>query len=401
MGWKEEALRLKDTTTLNNREIAERVGENYNTVRSYLLRHSGGGLNCSVANRNNYNEASIIYEDVISCDKPVTIEYVMNLYNLSASEWEVVSFKLNNYEAQGKENTKQLKQVKLVVKPKKVQEVTTEFIDEFLKNKDFCKTCERPAIKYNDKGQTLIIDVADLHIGLLAWRNETGSDYDLNICTETFLNALQEIIERSKGRMFKDVYIVTLGDLLHVDNDTNTTTKGTPQQADGRISKIFDLAFNLMNTAIHWCRPLGARIHYIYTCGNHDRNTGYYLAKCLEKANKDVDFNILPNPQKAIVVGNTLIGFMHGDIGNAKNKTTWLITDYRKEYGATKWAEIHAGHIHTEEVKAYNNITVRSVKALTGASYWEHQQGYRSTRGLQCFIYDDERGLTETWNINA
>lgn len=132
MGWKEEALRLKDTTTLNNREIADRVGENYNTVRSYLLRHGGGGFNCSVANRNSYNEASIIYEDVISCDKPVTIEYVMNLYNLSASEWEVVSFKLNNYEAQGKENaTKQLKQVKLVVKPKKVQEITTEFIDDF------------------------------------------------------------------------------------------------------------------------------------------------------------------------------------------------------------------------------------------------------------------------------
>lgn len=237
-----------------------------------------------------------------------------------------------------------------------------------------------------------------MHCGLLSWRNETSNDYDLRICADQFLEQINDIVNRCKqsNKRFTDVYICSLGDIIHVDNDNNTTTKGTIQQVDGRIAKIFDYAFNIMNTTIDWLRPLGAKIHYVYLCGNHDRNTGYYLAKCLELANRDVKFDITPKPQKAIHFGNCLVGLTHGDYPK-KNRGIWLLNDYRKEFGNSTVVEEHCGHIHCEEARAYNGILVRSVLAPTGASYWENQQGYRSQRGIQSFVWDKQKGLREIW----
>ena len=45
----------------------------------------------------------------------------------------------------------------------------------------------------------------------------------------------------------------------------------------------------------------------------------------------------------------------------------------------------------------YNGIMVRSLLAQCGNSYWEHQQGYRSHRGIMCFVWNKETGLRETW----
>ena len=79
------------------------------------------------------------------------------------------------------------------------------------------------------------------------------------------------------------------------------------------------------------------------------------------------------------------------------NKGTWLINDFRKEFGESHFVEEHCGHIHTEEAKIYNGIMVRSLLAQCGNSYWEHQQGYRSHRGIMCFVWNKEIGLRETW----
>lgn len=401
--WHTQAESLK-AQGMANKDIADVLGVSYGAVKTHLFRKGYRDKNTTPihSDRIVYEGQNWTFEVTREVDKanPLTPTDVLIEQNMNIDDWDIVSFTQNQWQGQGKNGQiVDLCQAKLTVRPKKDVGITFEDIDEFLSTKEFKNLKERPSIEYNEKGDTLEIDIADLHCGLLAWRNETGKDYDLHICANDFLDKIDEIVKRSRGKQFKDIYLCSLGDIIHVDNDNNTTTKGTMQQVDGRIAKIFDFAFDVMNTAIDWLRPLGAKIHYVYLCGNHDRNTGYYLAKCLQLANKDVDFDIDPRPQKAIHFGQCLIGLSHGDMPN-KNKGVWLLNDYRKEYGESQFVEEHCGHIHTEEAKKYNNVLIRSVMAMTGASYWESQQGYRSQRGVMCFVWNDDKGLREIWYSN-
>ena len=389
--------------------IPGRTRENKRRKVKYLVDQLSKSRNAKTLNNNtslsnaqsmSFSNGQFISDRIIEVanGQLITPDVIMQSHNLDPKIWEVVSYKNNFYQSQAKNNKViELYQSKVVVKPKISSELTIDDIDAYLDSKDFSTRIKvNKPITYDNSDEFLEIDTADLHCGLLAWRNETGSDYDLQICSDRFLSGISDVVERSKHKHFSDVYICGLGDILHIDNDRNETTKGTLQQADGRLTKIFDFAFDTMNTAIDLLRGLNSKIHYIYLAGNHDRTTGYFLAKCLKLANPDIDFDITPNPQKAIHVGNVLIGLTHGDMPKY-NKGTWLINDFRKEFGESHFVEEHCGHIHTEEAKMYNGIMVRSLLAQCGNSYWEHQQGYRSHRGIMCFVWNKEIGLRETW----
>lgn len=414
--WKEKLLSEYDKPDFNNISF---LNENYDLVpgltrdnkrrrvKYFINKLNADGIknkdndkSIGTVNSVSFSNGQFISDKIIEVAQGqlITPEIIMKAHNLDSNIWEVVSYKNNYYQSQAKENKIiELYQSKVVVKPKVSNELTFNDIDNYFATKNFSDRIKvKSPIIYNNADEFLEIDTADLHCGLLAWRNETGSDYDLQICSDKFLAGIKDIVDRAKDKTFSDIYICGLGDILHIDNDKNETTKGTLQQADGRLTKIFDFAFDTMNTAIDYLRSLNARIHYMYLAGNHDRTTGYFLAKCLQLANPDIDFDITPNPQKAIHVGNVLIGLTHGDMPKY-NKGTWIINDFRKEFGQSHFVEEHCGHIHTEEAKIYNGIVVRSLLAQCGNSYWEHQQGYRSQRGIMCFVWNKEIGLRETW----
>jgi len=410
LDWREEAYKLS-LKGYNSREIATMLGtdqektrnaikkrrKKYGTVRVNRGQKTTDSIPTNVTtttkSKFTYSNDICTYEDeFISADgKEITVDKALELKGLNKEEWEVTSFVVNTWQS-GDQNKYQFK---LSVRPKKDTEITFADIDEFFENKTFKNTPPQINTKYNKYGEILEIDIADLHCGLLAWRAETGKDEDLHITAERFLSGIDEIVSRNINKDIKEIYLCALGDIIHIDNDNNTTTKGTPQQADGRIAKIFDFAFDTMNEALNKLRVLNAEIHYIYLCGNHDRNTGYYLVKTLQLANKDICFDISPNPQKAIHFGNILVGLSHGDM-QKKNKGTWLLNDYRKEFGESEFVEEHCGHLHTEGLQYINGVLCRNVLAQCGNSFWEHKEAYRSLRGIMSFVWDEQKGLKST-----
>lgn len=77
--------------------------------------------------------------------------------------------------------------------------------------------------------------------------------------------------------------------------------------------------------------------------------------------------------------------------------TSWLTKDYREEFGSTKFAQIHCGHLHDHSLLSENNILIYHLPAICSSSYWERKQGYRGERGMMCFIYNGETGLRDQW----
>ncbi len=357
-------------------------------------------------NRVTYKDnGEMIFEGIIELlsGQPITPEIVMEAHNLKPDEWKVVSFTSNAWQSQIKGGDKiVLWQSKITVRPRTETEITFADIDNYFANKDLTAPVVALNSDYDPEGEVLEICIPDLHAGLLSWRFETGEDYDLNITKTRFFKAISDIVARCKNHSFSKIEFVTLGDLLHTDNDNQTTTKGTFQQVEGRLAKIFDFTLDMMIAATQLLSEV-APVEVVYICGNHDRVLGYTLIKATEKAftgNERVTFDVTPNPQKFRLFGNALVGWTHGDMPK-KNMQGWLQDRARKEFGQCQYAEIHAGHYHSEEVHEAAGVKIRYMPNLAAASYWEHQQGFpQTTKSVVCYRWHPEKGLRSIWYNN-
>lgn len=334
----------------------------------------------------------------------ITPEVVMKAHNLKPDEWKVVSFTTNAWESQVKGGTKiTLWQSKITVKPRTDKEITFEDVDRYFANKDFSTPIPVVKCDYDEDGEILEICLPDLHSGLLSWKDETGEEYNLEIAKERFFKALSDIVNRCRHHSFSKILFVTLGDLLHTDNDAQTTTKGTFQQVDGRIAHIFDHTLDMIIDGIKMLSEV-APVEVIYLCGNHDRVLGYTLAKATEKAftgHPYVNFDVSPNPQKHRLLGVTLLGWTHGDMPK-KNMSGWLPDRARKEFGQCEYAEIHSGHYHSEQVQTgAGGVVIRYMPNIASSSYWEHHQGFpRGVKTVVCYRWHPTMGLRSIWYNN-
>lgn len=350
-----------------------------------------------------FSNGTYIYDKTIevAAGTPITEEIIMAAHNLDPDKWEVVSFKSNFWQSQAKDNNViELYQSKVTVKPKVIDSMSFDIIDNYFNNKNWnIPAFNIVPFKYNESDEYLDINFCDSHLGLLSWRNETGTDYDLHIASERFIQVFLDIVKRCKYRKFKSINFATLGDILHIDNYKNETAKGTRQDVDGRLSKIFDIGVDTIIQCINTLLELECPISYTYTCGNHDTFSGYALAKCVEKAfynNPNVTFDISPMPQKVKQYGNMLVGYCHGDMVS-KNLGEWLQKKYRKQFGECKFAEVHCGHLHSEAVKENCGVLIKHLPSICESSYWECSEGYSSDKGLMAFVYNENTGLRETW----
>jgi hypothetical protein len=339
---------------------------------------------------------------------------MLELHNLDPDEWEVVSYRNNLWHGQTHHNFRAaegprtlLYQSKLTAKPIG-DKLTLKDIAKWFDTHDF-DTAKPPVIPmwYDPDGETLEICVPDLHSGLYAWAAETGANYDVNIARDLFFQAMRDIISRINGRKFKKIILALLGDLLHTDNDAQTTTKGTFQQVDGRIPRVATKTLDMLVEVIDWLGAI-ALVDVVYTRGNHDMTTGWMLIKAVEQAYRkdpNVFIDVSPDPQKDRLIGNTLVGFVHGDMP-PKNLAGWLQVRARKMAVPIRWMEVHSGDKHVERVRERlqtddaEGVIVRTMPTICNSSTWEHHEGYTSNRAMMCFVWGDSAGLRETWYSN-
>ncbi len=339
----------------------------------------------------------------------LTPDELLRIHGFDVDKWQVIDCINNFWNSQLTGGILQVSyQSKLRAKPKKEQ-ITFKDVDRYLESKQFQydKPLTEP-LQYDPSGEVLEIDLPDLHSGLLSWRIETGADYDIHIAKDHFFKCVHDVIDRCEGHKFKKIIFVTLGDLLHFDNDKQETTKGTFQQADGRVSKIFDATLDMLIDGITLLGGI-APVEVVYIAGNHDRVLGYTLMKSVEMAfrkDSNITFDTTPDPQKHRLIGVNLIGWTHGDMPK-KNMGGWLQQTARQEYGLSKFAEVHAGHFHSQSVKELKQteedagVVVRYLPTICNASYWEHQQGYsQGAKAVMSFVWNEQAGLRSMWYSN-
>lgn len=432
LNWQQMAIELSKNYAKDVKwtEIEQKIYEEYHfainseRIRSFCRRYNkkyGTKYSCKTVQntpedevkkygeRVTYNKDGSIVKDklvFIHSQEDLKPERLIELHGLNPKLYKMISYCSNLWNGMGKDGANNtLYQSKITVKPI-ITDVTVKEIDEYFNNKVFINSKPLTTYEqYSSVGEVLEICIPDLHAGLLAWRKETGKDYDLKIAKQNFRKGINDIIGRCYNRTFSKILFVTLGDLLHTDNDQNTTTKGTFQNVDGRIAKIFSETLDLLIEAI---TSLGniAPVEVVYIGGNHDLLSGYTLLKATEMAfrnDDNVTFDTDPNPQKYRLIGVNLVGWCHGDMP-LKNMSSWLQQRARVEFGQSKYAEVHSAHFHSEKTNEYrqtqeeNGIIVRWLPSICSSSLWEHKQGYSNTVStVLSFVWNPSLGLRETW----
>lgn len=427
-GWKIEAVELSVDENKNAREIYNSLKskynelkelnevDGYNRVRNYIkkyrrqnnLRRDCTGKELSTnapikqPSKYTFQNGSHIYEDIVEIidGREITPQIIMEAHKLKANEWDVIAFCSNVWQQQTKTGDKiDLCQSKLTVKPKKQQEITLAEIDAYFDKKRFAPLF--PFRTYNESvlenDNVLEIAYTDPHNGLLAWRHETGEDYDLDIARKRFISCAYDIVTRCKSKKIKRIELAMLGDILHTANDNQTTEKGTLLQSDGRFAKIVDYTERTIVEVISILRDI-APVNVTWVSGNHSRSGEYMLMKCVSKSFSDVNFDISPNPIKQLKIGNALIGLAHGDM--PKKNLTANVDMVAREIGGIKYIEQHCGHFHTEETTTVNGIKVRFLPTMCSSSFWEHQQGYLCQKAMISFVWSEDKGIREFWINN-
>lgn len=259
-----------------------------------------------------------------------------------------------------------------------------------------------PAPKLTDAQLLSVYPIADQHVGLLSWGEETGEDYDTKIGVERLRNCMARLVQQSPSS--RHGLILNLGDWQHTDDQRNTTpVSGNLLDVDSRYSKILTAGVQLMMDCIDLA--LTKHEHVLVRClaGNHDPHASVALTVALSafyKNNPRVTIDQDPSEFFFHRFGQTLIGANHGHRMKPDRMAMHMAVSQREAWGATKYHWILFGHVHHESVKEVGDVRCESFQTLASKDAWHSNSGYTSGQSLVSITLHQEDGEIGRHRIN-
>lgn len=337
-----------------------------------------------------------------------TLPELLEYCKVDLGIWEVERFVVNKWEMgftvgtgdDKKADKLPLYQVKAtLVKRKEIVDARKEIErlkKELIKSSPLVKSIH---IRHTSAGNVLELDIPDAHFGKMAWAKETGGpSYDTPIAAATFKRAVEVLLRRAEARglKFDKIILVVGNDLLNSDNEQGTTTKGTFVSTDGRYQKTFVTVRETITWTIERCRQV-APVRVIMVSGNHDDLGVWHLGdslECLYTNVEDVEIDNAPTARKYFRYQNVFLMFTHGDKGKREDYPLLMATERSKDFGETKYREIHTGHIHQTKLQEWHGVRVRILPSLSPPDAWHSENGFTGQqRVAESFIWNGQEGL--------
>jgi hypothetical protein len=247
----------------------------------------------------------------------------------------------------------------------------------------------------------LEVNVADLHLGKIAWNKESGDNFNLKIACDVFKDAIINIISRAKPIGFSKIILSTSGDFFNAELKPSTTTKGTPQQLDSRWKKVFSMGIELMQWAIEYCRTY-APVHVPIVLGNHCEETEFYWGEALSALYlrcDDVTIDNNPKDRKYFQFGKCMIGYTHGEKIKPEKLSMIMAQEMPEMWSSTKYRYWHLGHLHSNKqlsIQVVDNsvgVVVQNMPSLSGTDAWHCEAGFvGSMHEAKGFVWNKDRG---------
>ena len=275
-------------------------------------------------------------------------------------------------------------------KLKMLQDAIADAVEE---HRGKAKPVKQLKSKEKEEDVALIIPMGDPHIGMYAWAEESGEDFDINIARNDLLRAADKLVNMAPTA--SRCVIINLGDFFHSDNKGNTTTRGTSVDVDTRWSKVLKLGCMIMVDIIVLALKKHPHVEVINAIGNHDDHSSIMLAAFLDAYFSNEDrVTIQPTTSKFhyFKFGKCLLGVTHGDTIKHNDLGEVMATDKPEDWGASEHRYWYVGHIHHSRKTELRGCTVESFRTLAAKDAWHAAKGYRSGRDMNAIVFHKEFG---------
>ena len=234
----------------------------------------------------------------------------------------------------------------------------------------------------------------DPHVGMYAWADEVGDNFDLSIAEQDMCNAVDYLVERSPPS--KRGVLINLGDFFHYTNMTGTTERsGHVLDRDSRTAKMIDVGVRIIKRCLERMREKHEIVELINAPGNHDETFAHFLNILFRNlyANENrVIVHDAPTTRHYLQHGKCLIGVVHGHQTKDRDLPGIMATEKPEEWGATKHRVFLRGHHHHDSRVEYNGCVVEMVRTLAAGDSYSVGGGYLSGRDMKCIVMHSEFG---------
>lgn len=366
----------------------------------------------STPSKPNYKESVEIKQDdsqvsdkliSMSLEESKDPEFVLKSHGYSPDKFILLSAKNSMWHMNTKEDgVKVLYSSKVSVKPRTEillnEDNITKILDNLIKNYSIPSPKHT---KYNPitNGNLLILNIADLHVGLKSYLETSNNEYDDVIATNRFFYVINDVVSRIKHKEIDKIILLNLGDICNFDTPYQTT-KGTPQ-TDHSVShyQMFTKVSDLLIKAIDILSQI-APVE-VWNCNsNHDRYTTFGIFQVLNswyRNNDNVWIDTGTLDRKYIKYGRVLVGIAH-DI-NEKSAFKTIHNEAKEYISDCDYLYWFVAHQHKTMVIDDYGVEIRRLPTVSSNSEWSYSQAYTGTvKKSQSFIVSKEYGIIDIMN---
>lgn len=239
-----------------------------------------------------------------------------------------------------------------------------------------------------------VLMLADVHLGQLSWKEETGEDWSLKRAVKYVSDTASCLVGATPPS--GTAVVLVLGDYLHADDSTaQTPTNRHPLDVDSRHALVMrsavDLALSLVSMALHRHQHVLVRV----LPGNHDIHAAPAVGLALWAAYREeprVTVDLDPSLFWWLEHGRVLIGATHGHTVKLQELPLLMASSVPDAWGRTSYRTIFSGHRHHQTTHEAGGVVCRCLPPVTARDAYAAGRGYHASRGMTATTYHKETG---------
>lgn len=239
-----------------------------------------------------------------------------------------------------------------------------------------------------------VYTLTDCHVGMRSWAQETGADWDLEIAERVLTETFKALVISSPSS--ETAVVAQLGDFLHADNiNPVTPTSGHLLDADGRYTKVVQVAIRILRQVIKTALAKHKRVIVLMAEGNHDLSSSIWLRemfKAVYERETRVQVIDTPLPYYVFQHGQVMLSWHHGHLKKNDDLPLLFAAQFPRVWGDTQKRYVHTGHRHHVEEKEHSGMTVVQHPTLAARDAYAARGGWIADRRAVAITYHRDFG---------
>lgn len=274
-----------------------------------------------------------------------------------------------------------------------VQETLREIFDELMKDCPRSKPTEKKVDALEEDLMNVHI-LTDYHMGMNAWGEETGADWDLGIAEDLLLEWFMLAIEQAPPA--KTGVLAQLGDFLHWDGlEAVTPTSKHVLDADTRFQKVVRVSIRTLRAVVAMMLDKYDHVHLVMADANHDPASSIWLREVFHAFYDNeprITVDNSPDTYYCVEHGKTSLFFHHGHKKPPGKIDDVFAAKFRDVWGRTEFSYAHMGHFHHRLALETNLMVVEQHRTMAARDAYASRGGYHSGRSAPTITYHKKFG---------